>query len=74
MRLAWEDGRPEQVLFIAGYEDGDPAAGRISYAAPLARALLGAEEGERRTVRSNGRSLEVEVVELLGAPDEELGA
>jgi len=74
VRLAWDDGRPEQLLFIAGYEDGDPEAGRIGYTAPLARALVGAEEGDTRVVGNGGRARAVEAVEILGAPEEELQA
>ena len=32
----------ERVLEIVGHDEGDPAAGRVSFGAPLARALLGA--------------------------------
>lgn len=36
----------ERTLTIVGDDEADPAAGLISFSAPLARALLGAEVGE----------------------------
>ena len=39
------DGR-EQTFRIVGEDEADPAAGRIAYVAPLARALLGRSAGE----------------------------
>src|SRR5690242_4990105 len=48
------DGR-ESVWFIAGFEDGDPTAGRISYTAPLASALIGAEAGDVRVLSEGGQ-------------------
>jgi len=36
----------EQVLTIVGHDEADPAAGRIAFSAPLARAMMGAEPGE----------------------------
>ena len=41
-----------QVLEIVGEDEADPAHGRISWAAPLARAIDGAEPGE--TVEMEG--------------------
>lgn len=66
-----EDGR-EATIYIAGYEDGDPRIGRVSYSAPLAARLIGAEPGEVRRIQENGKSREVEVQGVLAAPAEEL--
>ena len=65
------DGR-EATWYIAGWDDGDPDAGRISYTAPLASALIGAEAGDVRAVREGGQAAEIEVMELLPAPASEL--
>jgi transcription elongation GreA/GreB family factor len=35
-----------QMLDIVGHDESDPADGRISFASPLGRALLGAEAGD----------------------------
>jgi len=40
-----EDGSTE-ALTIVGEDEAEPAAGRISWASPLAEALLGAEPGD----------------------------
>ncbi len=63
---------PEQRWFIAGYDDGNPALGRISYNSPLATALLGAQEGDRVAVRAARGRRFFEVVEILapGTEDE----
>lgn len=56
-------GGVERVLEIVGDDEAEPAAGRIAWSAPLARALRGTGEGER--VGFGGG---VEVVEIL-TPD-----
>ena len=71
VRLVFDDGQ-EMTCFIAGWQDGDPQRGRISYESPLARGLLGAREGDVRTVRVGPRRREVEILEILPAPPEEV--
>ncbi len=39
------DGR-KQTFRIVGEDEADPAAGSLSYVSPLARALIGKEEGD----------------------------
>lgn len=56
-----EDGRA-QAFRIVGEDEADPAAGSISYVAPLARALMGKRVGDAAVV--NGA--EVEIVEVRG--------
>lgn len=51
-----DDGE-ELVYRIVGEDEADPTAGRISYVAPLARALLGKSVGDSATV--NGRAFEI---------------
>ena len=36
----------ERIIEIVGDDEADPAQGRIAFAAPLARALIGAGEGD----------------------------
>ena len=43
----------ERVLEIVGHDEADPTVDRIAFAAPLAHALIGAEQGER--VDFNGK-------------------
>ena len=40
-------GRQEQHFTIVGHDEADPAAGLVAFTAPLARAAIGAAEGER---------------------------
>lgn len=54
-RVTIDRGGREQILEIVGRDESDPASGRISFASPLGRALLGAEAGDE--------------VDLPGSPD-----
>ena len=54
-----EDGR-RQAFRIVGEDEADPAKGSVSYASPLARALLGKTVGDTATV--NGAEVEVVAV------------
>jgi len=49
-------------LTIVGDDEADPAAGRVSFASPLARALMGAEVGE--LVDWAGKEAAIEVVAI----------
>ena len=70
-RVTLEDAEGKtQTWAITGYEDGEPREGRISYTAPLAAALLGAEEGDLRRYRRHGEVVEVEVVKIERAHEE----
>jgi len=51
----------ERALEIVGHDEAEPASDRLSFQAPLAKALIGAEEGER--VDFNGRP---DAIEILG--------
>ncbi len=62
------NGKP-RVLAIVGHDEADPAAGRIAFSAPLARALMGAGAGD--LLDYAGRD---EAIEVLGiAVTEEAG-
>ncbi|WP_277979146.1 GreA/GreB family elongation factor [Sphingomonas phyllosphaerae] len=55
------DGRDRRVT-IVGDDEADPAAGLLALSAPLARALLGASEGD--AVAFNGREEAIEVLSI----------
>jgi transcription elongation GreA/GreB family factor len=59
VEFAREDGR-RQVFRIVGEDEADPAKGSVSYASPLARALLGKTVGDVATL--NGAEVEVVAV------------
>jgi transcription elongation GreA/GreB family factor len=55
------DGRERRVT-IVGDDEAEPAAGLLALSAPLARALLGASEGD--AVAFNGREEAIEVLSV----------
>ncbi|MBV1689087.1 GreA/GreB family elongation factor [Novosphingobium sp. G106] len=58
------NGKPRE-LSIVGDDEADPARGSISFSAPLARALLGAEPGELLPFGDKEEAIEVLSVEAL---------
>jgi transcription elongation factor GreB len=50
IELADEDDE-RRVITLVGEDEADASAGQVSWAAPIARALIGAKIGEERTVR-----------------------
>ena len=60
---AREDGA-EATVTIVGLDEAGAARGRISYAAPVARALLGASVGDLVRLRSPGGVEELEVLAI----------
>ncbi len=54
----------EVTITIVGVDEADSAAGRISWVAPIARALLGARVGDTRKLRTPAGAEEIEVVSI----------
>jgi transcription elongation factor GreB len=54
----------ERTVCIVGMDEVDPARGRVSWVAPVAKALLRAREGDVVTVRTPGGAEEIEVVAI----------
>lgn len=52
----------QRIITIVGDDEADPAAGLIAWSAPLARAMMGAEDGE--LVDFGGKSEAIEVLEV----------
>jgi transcription elongation factor GreB len=61
VRMRSRSGDIRQVQ-IVGVDEASPAAGRVAFVAPLARALLGRRVGDPVTVRAPGGSEELEVL------------
>ncbi len=59
-RVTYRLAGTERTVEIVGGDEADPAEGRIGFHAPLARALMGAEVGER--VDFGGKQEAVEVL------------
>ena len=64
------DPKPRR-FYIAGYDDGEPSLGRISYNSPMGRNLMGAVEGDVLEVFFAGRRTELEVLEVSTGPEPE---
>jgi len=67
----FQDEPQVRSVWLAGYEDGDPSAGRVSYDSPFGRALLGAEEGDLREVTVAGRRRQLEILSCGPTPPED---
>ena len=61
MTLEDEDGTRRDYR-IVGEDEADPAAGKISWVSPLARAMMGSGLGDLVTWRRPAGDLELEVV------------
>ncbi len=60
-----EEASGKQVEYqIVGDDEADIKAGRISVSSPIARALIGKEEGDLVTVAAPGGSKDYEIVEV----------
>lgn len=55
----------ERVIEIVGHDEADPAVDRLAFQAPLAHALLGAEEGERVDFGGKAEAIEILAVEAI---------
>lgn len=62
--LGDEETGTEITYQIVGEDEADAKAGMISYTSPIARALIGKEEGDVVVVRAPGGDREVEIIEV----------
>lgn len=60
------DGGPEETIDIVGEDEADPHSGKVSWASPLARALLGAEVGD--VIEFGERKVEIEILGVEPIP------
>jgi transcription elongation factor GreB len=56
------DGHPSETIEIVGEDESDPATGRVSWVAPLAVALMGAEPGETVTMPNRQPPMDVQIL------------
>lgn len=61
-RVAFTLNGARRDVEIVGFDESDPAAGRIAFSAPIARAMIGAEAGE--TVDFGGKADAITVVSI----------
>jgi len=57
-RVTIRQGKRKRSLDIVGHDEAEPAAGRIAFTAPLAQALMGAEEGEEIALEQGAATIE----------------
>ena len=55
----------ERTIAIVGHDEADPAAGSVSFAAPLAKAMLGAAAGEQLPFAGQEDALEILGIEAI---------
>lgn len=67
-RVTFSLNGAERRIDIVGDDEAEPAAGRIAFSAPLARALMGAGEGD--LVDFGGKAEAIEVLALEAIPRE----
>jgi transcription elongation GreA/GreB family factor len=56
----------ERTLTLVGDDEADPASGRISFSAPLARALMQAEAGDRLSFGDREDAIEILAIFATG--------
>ena len=67
----FDDEDEDRTMWIAGFNDGEPGEGRISYNSPIGRGLIGATPGDLRTIRIGGQERSLEVINLGPTPASE---
>ncbi len=61
----YDTGAERELTYrIVGEDEADIEAGLISYSSPIARALIGKQEGDVAVVEAPGGSRELEIVEV----------
>lgn len=58
------DGK-SQILELVGHDESEPAANRIAFTAPLARALIGAEVGDEVEFAGTEETVLITAIEAL---------
>lgn len=64
-RVKFRHKAKERTIDIVGTDEADPAAGRIAFMAPLARAIMGAAEGEFCAFAGDDQAIEILAIEVL---------
>ena len=58
------NGKPRTIELV-GHDEADPAAGKLAFTAPLARALMGAEVGELIDFAGKKAAIEVQAIAAI---------
>lgn len=65
-RVTVRMNKTDRTIEIVGGDEADPAAGRIGFQAPLAKALIGGEADERVEFNGVEDAIEILAVETIG--------
>ncbi len=58
------DTDEEKVFQLVGQEEADIKAGKLSIHSPMARSLIGREEGDTAIVKAPAKTIEYEILEI----------
>ena len=64
-RVTFARNGQSQSLDIVGHDEADPAARRIVFSAPLARALIGAEVGDEVDLPGSDQPLLITAIDII---------
>lgn len=64
-RVRFRRNGMEKAIEIVGDDEADPAAGRIAFSAPLARAMIGCAPGETADFAGRADAIEIVAVEPI---------
>lgn len=64
-RVTYRLNAQDRTVAIVGDDEADPADGRISFTAPLARAMMDAEVGDRIDFAGKPDAIEIIAIELV---------
>ena len=59
-----DENDDRRIVTLVGEDESDASAGKISWAAPIARALIGAKVGDERLVRLPGGEKSYEILSI----------
>ena len=63
-----DDAGAEHTVTIVGFDEVDPARGRISWVSPVARALIKAREGDSVSLKTPAGSAVLEILRVQYSP------
>ncbi len=55
---------PEETYFLVGPKEADPVNGRISYASPIGKALIGHKVGEKVVVDTPNGKIHLKIIKV----------
>ncbi len=66
-RVKFRHKAKDRTIDIVGTDEADPTSGRVAFMAPLARAIMGAAEGEFCAFAGDDQAIEILAIKVLAA-------